>query len=111
MSYNPADHTVEEVRAYIAEHPDEADAVIAAEQARGDQARTSLVGTSTSSTSQRRPGDGSGLRQITTERSTRERLPVEETQAYKTREAKGWKPQEEASQPTDSWWETAERSG
>ena len=110
MSYNPGDHTVEEVRAYIEQHPDEADAVLAAEQARGDQARSTLTRNATSSTSQRRPGDGSGLRQIHTERSTHERLPIEQTEAYKSREAKGWTPQSEATGPFNSWWETAERT-
>ena len=99
VTYNPADHTVEEVKTYIDKHPDEADAIIAAEQARGDDARVTLVG----NTSQRRPDNG--LRQITTERNTRAALPIKQTAAYQSREAKGWTPQSEASASFDAWWE------
>lgn len=41
-SYDPGEHTVAEVEQYLAEHPDEADAVLDAEQ-RGKN-RTSLTG-------------------------------------------------------------------
>ena len=41
--YNPADHNVDEVKAYVEENPQEAKAVLEAEQARGDDARTTLV--------------------------------------------------------------------
>jgi hypothetical protein len=40
--FEPAEHTVAEVEAYLAKHPDEADAVLAAEAA--GKARTTLVG-------------------------------------------------------------------
>jgi hypothetical protein len=43
MSYDPAEHTIDEVHAYLAEHPDEQAAVLSAEQARGDDARVTLV--------------------------------------------------------------------
>lgn len=43
MTYDPADHTIDEVREYLDQHPDEAAAVLAAEQARGDDARSTLV--------------------------------------------------------------------
>ena len=47
----------------------------------------------------------SNLRQISTERRRREPLPLEETEAYKSREAKGWVPQSEASGVFPAWWE------
>ena len=43
MTYDPGSHTIEEVQAYLADHPDETAAVLAAEQARGDDARSTLV--------------------------------------------------------------------
>lgn len=41
--YNPADHTVEEVETYVSENPASAQAVLEAEQARGDDSRKTLV--------------------------------------------------------------------
>lgn len=41
MSYDPAEHTIDEVREYLAQHPEETDAVLAAEQAGKD--RVTLV--------------------------------------------------------------------
>jgi hypothetical protein len=41
-AYDPGEHTVAEVEEYIAKHPDQADAVLAAEAA--GKARTTLVG-------------------------------------------------------------------
>ena len=41
--FDPADHTIQEVRDYLADHPDETAAVRAAEEARGDEARTTLL--------------------------------------------------------------------
>lgn len=41
-SFDPGEHTVAEVQAYLADHPDEADAVLAAERA--GKARVGLVG-------------------------------------------------------------------
>lgn len=40
--YDPAEYTVDEVHAYLADHPDEADAVIAAERA--GKARKGITG-------------------------------------------------------------------
>ena len=41
-TFDPGDHTVADVEAYLAEHPDERDAVLDAERA--GKARVSLVG-------------------------------------------------------------------
>jgi hypothetical protein len=41
-SFDPGEHTVVEVEEYLAKHPDETDAVLAAEKA--GKARTTLVG-------------------------------------------------------------------
>lgn len=41
-AFDPGEHTVAEVHDYLAEHPDQTDAVLAAEQA--GKARTTLVG-------------------------------------------------------------------
>jgi hypothetical protein len=43
MSYDPAEHTIDEVHEYLDEYPNETEAVLAAEQARGDDARKTLV--------------------------------------------------------------------
>ena len=43
MTYDPSEHTIDEVHDYLRDHPDEAAAVLAAEQARGDDARSTLV--------------------------------------------------------------------
>ena len=43
MAYDPADHTIEEVREHLAKHPKDTEAVIAAERARGDDARVTLI--------------------------------------------------------------------
>jgi len=43
MSYDPAEHTIDEVHEYLADNPDETAAVLDAERARGDQARSTLV--------------------------------------------------------------------
>jgi hypothetical protein len=40
--FDPGEHTVADVEAYIAKHPDQADAVLAAEKS--GKARTTLVG-------------------------------------------------------------------
>jgi hypothetical protein len=42
QSFDPGEHTVAEVQEYLAAHPDQADAVLAAEAA--GKARTTLVG-------------------------------------------------------------------
>ena len=41
--FNPADHTIEEVKAHLDEHPEDSQAVLEAERARGDDARVTLV--------------------------------------------------------------------
>lgn len=41
--YNPADHKVEDVEAHVEKNPAEAQAVLEAEKARGDDARKTLV--------------------------------------------------------------------
>jgi len=43
MSYDPTEHSITEVHDYLDENPDEAAAVLAAEQARGEDARKTLV--------------------------------------------------------------------
>ncbi|HET9666361.1 MAG TPA: hypothetical protein VFP09_06385 [Desertimonas sp.] len=43
MTYDPADHTIDEVHEHLEAHPEDTDAVLAAEQARGDDARVTLV--------------------------------------------------------------------
>lgn len=43
-SYDPGEHNVGDVLAYIEEHPEQADVVVAAERARGEAARVSIVG-------------------------------------------------------------------
>ena len=43
MTYDPADHTIDEVHEHLAAHPEDTQAVLAAEQARGDDARSTLV--------------------------------------------------------------------
>ena len=42
-NYNPADHSVDEVKAYVKENPAEAKAVLEAESARGEDSRSTLV--------------------------------------------------------------------
>lgn len=42
-AYDPGAHTVAEVQDYVSAHPDELAAVLAAEQGRGDQSRSTLV--------------------------------------------------------------------
>ena len=42
-AYNPADHTVSEVRSYVEQNPDLAGAILDAEEARGDDARRTLI--------------------------------------------------------------------
>ena len=42
LGFDPGEHTVAEVEAYLAEHPDETDTVLAAEAA--GKNRTTLVG-------------------------------------------------------------------
>lgn len=54
-------------------------------------------------TSQPRPEGG--LRQIETVRRRREPLRYEETESYKSAEAKGWRPQSGPSGVFDAWWE------
>lgn len=41
--FNPADHKVDEVKAHVQENPQDLQAVLEAEKARGDDARSSLV--------------------------------------------------------------------
>jgi hypothetical protein len=43
MTYDPAEHTIDEVHDHLAKHPEDKDAVLAAEKARGDDARSTLV--------------------------------------------------------------------
>jgi hypothetical protein len=43
MTFNPADHTIDEVHEHLEAHPEDTAAVLAAEQARGDDARSTLV--------------------------------------------------------------------
>ena len=43
MSFDPAEHTIDEVHDHLASHPEDTDAVLAAEKARGDDARSTLV--------------------------------------------------------------------
>jgi hypothetical protein len=42
-NYDPSDHTVDEVKKYVADNPTTAQAVLDAEKARGDSARSTLV--------------------------------------------------------------------
>jgi hypothetical protein len=58
-------------------------------------------------TSQRRPEGG--LRQIETNRRRREPLTLEQTESFRSREAKGWTPQSGPSGVIDSWWEMPDR--
>lgn len=41
--FNPADHNIDEIQAHVKENPLEAKAVLEAEEARGDDARVTLV--------------------------------------------------------------------
>lgn len=41
--FNPADHTIAEVEAHLEENPQDAQRVLEAEKARGDDARSTLV--------------------------------------------------------------------
>jgi hypothetical protein len=43
MTYDPSEHTIDEIHEHLAEHPEDTAAVLAAEQARGDDARVTLV--------------------------------------------------------------------
>ena len=43
MSFDPAEHTIDEVHEHLASHPEDTDAVLAAEKAHGDDARSTLV--------------------------------------------------------------------
>jgi hypothetical protein len=42
-AYAPADHTIPEVKQHVTDHPDELAAILEAEQARGDEARSTLT--------------------------------------------------------------------
>jgi hypothetical protein len=70
MSYDPAEHTIDEVHEYLADNPDETAAVLVAERARGDQARSTLVA-SLEGQSQGEPG-------VATDKQEPDTLPVEE---------------------------------
>lgn len=41
--FNPADHNVEDVKSHVADNPQDAKAVLEAEQARGEDSRSTLV--------------------------------------------------------------------
>jgi hypothetical protein len=58
MTYNPADHTIDEVNEHLEQHPEDREAVLAAEKARGDEARSTLVSSlEGGSTDQQKAGD------------------------------------------------------
>ena len=43
MSYDPSEHTIDEVREHLADHPEDTAQVLEAERSRGDDARVTLV--------------------------------------------------------------------
>ena len=71
MSYDPAEHSINEVHEYLDAHPDETAAVLAAELARGDDARKTLV-----ADLERKPGGGGGGEEIP------ETLPTEPSEKF-----------------------------
>jgi hypothetical protein len=81
--FNPADHTIDEVKAHLEQHPEDADAVLAAEQARGDEARVTLLNTLERSGAQGDNGE----------------MTWDKTLSAQGQERLGWKPQAPPSQP------------